>query len=77
MPSGNGAKAQQKRERNLQKHANDSKAHSQLKSNQAAMSIVCQVCRTSFLCTVKEPELRNHAENKHPAKKFEECFLPN
>jgi len=76
MPSGNGARAQQKRERNLKKDAAASGAKSQLKANEAAKTIICNVCRSSFLCTAKEPELRLHAENKHAAKKFEECFPP-
>ncbi|GAM28548.1 hypothetical protein SAMD00019534_117240 [Acytostelium subglobosum LB1] len=76
MPSGNGARAQQKRERNIKKAAGEAKAHSQLKSNEAAKSIVCNVCRTSFMCTTKEPELRQHAENKHAGKSFADCFPP-
>eukprot|EP01132_Coremiostelium_polycephalum_P005393 gene5393-6726_t len=74
MPSGNGARAQQKRERNAKKQDGAGQAKSQLKSNEAAKTIICNVCRASFLCTAKEPELRTHAENKHAAKKFEECF---
>ncbi|EGG17429.1 hypothetical protein DFA_08424 [Cavenderia fasciculata] len=74
MPSGNGAKAQQKRERNLKKAAGETKAHSQLKSNEAAKNIMCNVCRQSFMCTAKEPELRLHAENKHVGRAFTDCF---
>ena len=42
-----GAKAQQKRERNAGKAANAAK--SQIKTNQAAMNIVCSVCRQTFV----------------------------
>ena len=42
-----GAKAQQKRERNAGKAANAAK--SQTKTNQAAMNIVCTVCRQAFV----------------------------
>ena len=42
-----GAKAQQKRERNAGKAANTAK--SQTKTNQAAMNIVCTVCRQAFV----------------------------
>lgn len=42
-----GAKAQQKRERNATKAANSAK--SQIKTNQAAMNIVCSVCRQTFV----------------------------
>jgi hypothetical protein len=43
MGRTNACRAQQKRERNLAK--GKSKANSQLKSNEAACSIVCAVCR--------------------------------
>ncbi|KFH45514.1 hypothetical protein ACRE_037100 [Hapsidospora chrysogenum ATCC 11550] len=70
---GNGAKAQQKRERN----AKDTKtAKSQLKVNEKAMNIQCQICKSTFLQTTKLPQLKEHAENKHANKDFADCF-PN
>ncbi|PKS08233.1 hypothetical protein jhhlp_005175 [Lomentospora prolificans] len=67
---GNGAKAQQKRERNQK----DQKvAKSQLKSNAAACNIVCNVCKQTFLQTSKAPALTAHAENKH-GKTITDCF---
>ncbi|KAK3187627.1 hypothetical protein K4F52_003685 [Lecanicillium sp. MT-2017a] len=69
---GNGAKAQMKRERNA-KATNTAK--SQLKVNQAAMDIQCQICKSTFLKTTKAPELTKHAENKH-SKALADCF-PN
>ncbi|KAG6009747.1 hypothetical protein E4U21_001496 [Claviceps maximensis] len=67
---GNGAKAQQKRERN----AKDGKvAKSQLKVNQQAMNIQCQVCKATFLSTTKGPALLEHAQNKH-SKGIADCF---
>lgn len=45
--------AQQKRERNAKGTGKEAK--SQLKSNEAAKNIVCQVCRQTFLMTVREP----------------------
>ncbi|KAI1797670.1 At2g23090 like protein [Ganoderma leucocontextum] len=68
---GNGAKAQQKRERNAGKAANAAK--SQTKTNQAAMNIVCTVCRQTFLLTTRTPALEEHAQNKH-SKTIAECF---
>ncbi|CAG8600960.1 5023_t:CDS:2, partial [Funneliformis caledonium] len=54
-----GQKAQHKRER----AKNDAKkgATSQLKANEAAKNIVCQVCRNTFLCTVRKKALDEHA----------------
>jgi hypothetical protein len=69
---GNGCKAQTRRERVSGK--DDGKtAKSQLKVNEAAKSIICNVCRTTFLCTANAKQLTEHAENKH-GKKMEECF---
>ncbi|KAI0405791.1 At2g23090 like protein [Xylaria palmicola] len=51
---GNGAKAQQKRERNA-KDANKG-AKSQLKTNQKAMDIQCAICKSTFLKTTRAPQ---------------------
>ncbi|PCH33431.1 DUF1909-domain-containing protein [Wolfiporia cocos MD-104 SS10] len=68
---GNGAKAQQKRERNAAKAGGTAK--SQTKTNQAALNITCQTCRQSFLLTTRAPALEEHARNKHN-KTMAECF---
>ncbi|CAO1629112.1 unnamed protein product [Jaminaea pallidilutea] len=68
---GNGNRAQQKRERNA---ADAKKAPaSQLKTNQAAMNVMCNICRQTFLQTVREAALKEHAENKH-SKNVPDCF---
>ncbi|KAM5367673.1 hypothetical protein ACJZ2D_009874 [Fusarium nematophilum] len=62
---GNGAKAQQKRERNQK----DSKAaKSQLKVNKQACDIQCQVCKSTFLKTTKAPAYATpfHYNNSSP-----------
>jgi len=76
MPSGNGNRTKQKRERNQKKNEEKggASAKSQLKSNEAAKTIICKVCRQSFLCTTKEAELRLHQENKHEKQDFVACF---
>lgn len=68
---GNGARAQQKRERN----AKDAKgtAKSQLKINAAAMDIQCNICKATFLKTTREKALTEHAVNKH-SKTLPDCF---
>ncbi|RHZ54880.1 uncharacterized protein CDV56_104585 [Aspergillus thermomutatus] len=68
---GNGAKAASKRERN----AKDAKgaAKSQLKVNEAAKDIICNVCRQTFLKTTRAPALTEHASNKH-SKTLQDCF---
>ncbi|CUA73646.1 hypothetical protein RSOLAG22IIIB_01182 [Rhizoctonia solani] len=72
---GNGAKAQQKQQRNAKK-TQDSAAKSQLKTNEAAKSIICQTCRQTFLSTTRLPALTQHVENKHSGKTVADCF-PN
>ena len=76
MPSGNGNRAKQKRERNMKRAAAKSSAHSQLKVNAAAQTIVCKMCRQTFMCTASDKELHEHAENRHPKAEFSACFDP-
>ncbi|TDL28745.1 DUF1909-domain-containing protein [Rickenella mellea] len=71
---GNGAKAQQKRDRAGGKPAPKKDAKSQLKVNEAAKNIVCQVCRQPFMSTTREPALLDHVEKKHPEKTRADCF---
>ncbi|CAO1617506.1 unnamed protein product [Parajaminaea phylloscopi] len=68
---GNGAKAQQKRDRAAA--GGKKEPSSQLKTNQAALTVICNVCRQTFLQTVREPALKEHAENKH-SKTVKDCF---
>jgi len=69
---GNGAKAAQKRERNAKDQKGSAK--SQLKTNEAAKSIACSICKQTFLSTTRQPQLQQHTENKHSGKTFAECF---
>ncbi|PNS14302.1 hypothetical protein CAC42_6815 [Sphaceloma murrayae] len=68
---GNGAKAQQKRERN----AADAKKGptSQLKANAAAQSKKCKKCFQTFQSTANQKALEEHASSKHSLK-YEDCF---
>lgn len=65
MGGGNGAKAAQKRERNAEK--NKKTAGSQLKTNEAAKTIQCALCKQSFLSTMRKPALTTHAEVFYPS----------
>ncbi|TYJ56715.1 hypothetical protein B9479_002646 [Cryptococcus floricola] len=71
---GNGAKAQQKRDRN----AKDAKGAgaSQLKTNAASLTIQCDVCKATFQGTSKIPVLQQHVDSKHPKSTVAACF-PN
>jgi hypothetical protein len=76
MGKGNVAKAAQKRERNAKKNAASKKGGtSQLKNNEKAKTIICDVCMVSFMCTASRDHLAEHAENRHN-KTMQECF-PN
>jgi len=74
MPSGNGARAKQKRERNMERAQKKTTAHSQLKANAQAQTIVCKQCRQTFMCVASVSELRMHSENRHPKLQFSQCF---
>lgn len=73
MPCSNGCRAQQKRERNAKKAA-AGVGKSQLKQNEASKTVVCKICRQSFMNTVKKPELELHQQNKHSKLTFDACF---
>ncbi|KAG8943194.1 hypothetical protein FRC04_003157 [Tulasnella sp. 424] len=70
---GNGAKAQQKRERNADKNAKKGSS-SQSKTNEAAKNILCEICRQTFLVTTRLPQLQQHVDNKHSGKTVKDCF---
>lgn len=73
MGGGNGCKSAMRRDRC--KDQGKKAPASQLKSNEKALSYVCQSCFTSFLCTASEKILIEHASEKHK-KSLSECF-PN
>jgi len=72
MGRTNACRAQQKRERNLK--AGGKTANSQLKKNQECQTIQCKVCFQTFMSVTNERSLREHSENKHPKKSFQECY---
>ncbi|KAJ4317321.1 hypothetical protein N0V94_005006 [Neodidymelliopsis sp. IMI 364377] len=67
---GNGAKAQQKRDR---KGDTGPVAKSQLKANAAAQTVKCKTCFQTFQSTTNRKVLTEHASNKH-SKQFTDCF---
>ncbi|KAG7099462.1 hypothetical protein E1B28_001312 [Marasmius oreades] len=69
---GNGAKAAQKRERNTDKNASKG-SKSQMKTNEAAKSIVCTICKQAFFVTTRQPALEQHSQDRH-SKVLAECF---
>ncbi|RVX71734.1 hypothetical protein B0A52_03918 [Exophiala mesophila] len=68
---GNGAKAQQKRDRN--KLDSKKEPQSQLKSNAAAQTFKCKTCFQTFQSTTARKALETHASDRH-SKKYEDCF---
>ncbi|KAJ3071085.1 hypothetical protein HK102_006522, partial [Quaeritorhiza haematococci] len=59
---GNGQKAAMRREKLAKAGAGAGK--SQLKVNEAAKNVQCKICKQTFLKTVREQALKDHAENK-------------
>ncbi|KAJ2715910.1 hypothetical protein H4R19_000938 [Coemansia spiralis] len=68
---GNGAKAKTKREREQAKGKGGT-AKSQLKVNEAAKNTICQRCRQTFLCTVRQDALEAHSVKCKST--FDVCF---
>ncbi|KAL8387874.1 hypothetical protein RB595_009611 [Gaeumannomyces hyphopodioides] len=66
---GNGNRAQQKRERNAKDQKGIKK--SQLK---VAKKIQCEICKVTFLSTIRGEELEQHSINKHAKRDMVECF---
>lgn len=74
MGGGNAQKSAISRAKNAAKAASAGKG-SRLKDNAAALSIICQVCRSTFLCTSTRPKLEEHVASKHAkGGSFEGCF---
>ncbi|KAI8803104.1 At2g23090 like protein [Cladochytrium replicatum] len=69
---GNGQKANMRREKNAEKAGKPAK--SQLKTNEAAKSVMCTICRQTFLSTVREKSLQEHLDSKHADKTIKDCF---
>ncbi|WVQ78458.1 hypothetical protein IAT38_000544 [Cryptococcus sp. DSM 104549] len=70
---GNGAKAQQKRDRNAK--AGGAKGESsQLKANAAALTIQCNICKATFQGTSKQLVLQQHVDSKHSKLDIPQCF---
>ncbi|KEF56165.1 uncharacterized protein A1O9_07746 [Exophiala aquamarina CBS 119918] len=68
---GNGARAQQKRERNAGKDKKE--PSSQLKTNAAAQTFKCKTCFQTFQSTTARKALESHATDRH-SKAVEDCF---
>eukprot|EP01009_Symbiontida_sp_KSa7_P007453 NODE_4308_length_352_cov_278.917492_g3709_i0.p1 GENE.NODE_4308_length_352_cov_278.917492_g3709_i0~~NODE_4308_length_352_cov_278.917492_g3709_i0.p1 ORF type:complete len:80 (-),score=22.80 NODE_4308_length_352_cov_278.917492_g3709_i0:112-330(-) len=49
-------------------------AASQLRQNQAAKTIICEVCRQTWMGTAREPELIAHHASKHSKLTLVQCF---
>eukprot|EP00752_Nemacystus_decipiens_P007389 g6608.t1 len=74
MGGGNAQKSATARARNEAKKAKAGKG-SQLAVNRAAQSIVCQVCRQTFMSVSNDAMLKAHVTAKHDKKKTPaECF---
>jgi len=76
MPQGNGLRSKMRRERQAAQ-AGSSTAHSQLKTNEASKTILCKICRQSFMGVASVSLLREHQEAKHSKFKYEDCFDKN
>ncbi|KAI7840159.1 hypothetical protein COHA_005942 [Chlorella ohadii] len=76
MGGGNGQKAAMARQRKAEKDKKLAGGKSQLEVNNKALTIVCNICRQSFMCNMTEAKLREHSDSRHPKNTFADCF-PN
>mmetsp|Transcript_33692 Transcript_33692/g.40704 ORF Transcript_33692/g.40704 Transcript_33692/m.40704 type:complete len:92 (+) Transcript_33692:205-480(+) len=74
MGGGNGQKSATARARKQAELAKNANKGSQLDSNAKSMSIMCNICRATFMCTSTEAKLKEHSDSKHPKNTFQECF---
>ncbi|KAF8822967.1 hypothetical protein IE077_004291 [Cardiosporidium cionae] len=56
------------------KRASKTGAASTVKDREKNLSVICGICKQSFMCTVNRVTLNQHVESKHPKFGFEECF---
>ncbi|CCW65739.1 unnamed protein product [Phytomonas sp. EM1] len=78
MPSGNGCRANQRRERAMKKQQGAGLKHTGKdieRHEQSKNAVQCKICLQGFPRTVRRPELEQHYE-KHikVGKTFEEVF---
>lgn len=80
MPSGNGCRAAITRARKAKENekSGPSSAEDRKKQEAANFAIQCDICKTGFSKTVKQLELQQHLDAKHPKtdKSFSDVF-PN
>jgi hypothetical protein len=79
MPSGNGCRAQMKRDRNNAKLAAAGKvttAEDRKKHEAAKNAIQCTICMTGFPRTTGQAELQQHVDSRHAKtdKTFAQVF---
>ena len=78
MGGGNAQKSKTARDRNNAKKAKDLKQKNrgetvaQMTKDKEAYK--CSICLTTFMCTVKEAQLRDHHEKKHKKLTVLQCF---
>ena len=76
MGGGNAMKSATAKKRNADKKGAGNKG-SQKKTNEAAKSIVCSICRQQFMCNARRPQLEEHMNAKHSGKATYETCFPN
>ncbi|CBZ24357.1 hypothetical protein, unknown function [Leishmania mexicana MHOM/GT/2001/U1103] len=80
MPSGNGCRANQRREREMKKAQSAGVKHTSddmKKHEQSKNAIQCKVCLQGFPRTVRRPELEQHFEKHSKVGKFFEEVFPD
>ncbi|KAF8823133.1 hypothetical protein IE077_004468 [Cardiosporidium cionae] len=58
------------------KRASKTSGMSTVKDREKNLTVICNICKQSFMCTVDRLTLNQHVESKHPKFGFEKCFPP-
>jgi len=72
----NVSKANKSREQAAKRAAEEGKGGggaAGMAQRNGALSVVCQICRTSFMATQSKAQLQAHVDAKHAAGDFDKC----
>eukprot|EP00922_Rhytidocystis_sp_ex-Travisia-forbesii_P005253 GHVS01007659.1.p1 GENE.GHVS01007659.1~~GHVS01007659.1.p1 ORF type:complete len:123 (+),score=23.57 GHVS01007659.1:281-649(+) len=62
------------RQRALNRSKQKEGGNSNLKDKEKNLTVICFVCKQTFMCTVKKPTLQQHVDARHDKQTFEQCF---
>lgn len=77
MSRGNQRDIDRQRAQKRQDRAAPKTGKSIIEQKEKILSIVCSICKQSFMCTANKKTLEVHVDTKHPKLDFAQCFPNN